>query len=712
MPLVINTNVQSLNAQRQLVKSGNEMSQAMERLSSGRRINTAADDAAGLSISNRMTSQVRGLNQAIRNANDGISLIQTAEGALDETTNILQRMRELAIQSSNGIYDDSNRKTLDAEVQQLKAELDRITETTAFNGQKLLNGSLGDVTLQVGSQAGEFIELRVGELSTETLGAAQDAGLSSTGRYYDAPVAGTLGVTAGDLAINGVAIAGTSSADDSASTSNANASAIAMAAAINKSTDLSGVTATVNANVMAGASMVPVAAQTGFFTINGIPTASVTTTGSGDTTRSAVVAAINAISVQTGVRAVDTGDDATGIDLIADDGRNISITASAAALTAANTGVRLAATSTDEALQIGSVTLLSLTGGEVTISGDASLTTQTGFVAGSFSGELAQAISASHEGTDVAATQLQSGDLVINGIQIAGAKATDDTASTSGKTGSAIAIAKAINDVAEATGVSAHVTGTTITGQSSAAPAAAGDTLTFTINGPLFAVSVISVGEISADRVATVDAINRISGQTGVVARDTGSGIELFAEDGRNIELSAAGGTGTAEEFGLGDATGTLPSTAFGQITFGSVTLSSGAQIEVSAGANGIAGLEGIGFRAGNYGATESGQLLKDLSIATFEGAQDALPAIDNALEKINEVRADLGAINNRLDFTTSNLMNVVENTAAARSRIMDADFAAETANLSRAQVLQQASQAMLAQANASTQQVLQLLNQ
>lgn len=117
MPLVINTNVAALNAQRQLVASGNDMSEAMERLSSGKRINTARDDAAGLAISNRMTSQIRGLDQAVRNANDGVSMIQTAEGALDEVTNILQRMRELSIQSANGIYSDTDRSTLDAEVQ-------------------------------------------------------------------------------------------------------------------------------------------------------------------------------------------------------------------------------------------------------------------------------------------------------------------------------------------------------------------------------------------------------------------------------------------------------------------------------------------------------------------------------------------------------------------------------------------------------------------
>ncbi|MEO0444373.1 MAG: flagellar biosynthesis protein FliC, partial [Pseudomonadota bacterium] len=175
MPLVINTNVSALNSQRQLARSGMDMDQAMERLSSGRRVNNAADDAAGLAIANRMTSQILGLNQAIRNANDGVSLIQTAEGALDETTNILQRMRELSIQAANGIYSDTDRATLDAEVQQLKSELDRIAESTTFNGQVLLDGSLGNVTLQVGSESEDTISLSVGAMDTDTLGGGNGA---------------------------------------------------------------------------------------------------------------------------------------------------------------------------------------------------------------------------------------------------------------------------------------------------------------------------------------------------------------------------------------------------------------------------------------------------------------------------------------------------------------------------------------------------------
>lgn len=183
MALVINTNVASLNSQRQLVSSGASLDRATERLSSGLRINSAKDDAAGLAIANRMTSQVRGLDQAVRNANDGVSMIQTAEGALQESTNILQRMRELAVQSANGIYNDADRQTLDAETQQLKSELDRIAETTSFNGKTLLDGSLGTTKLQVGAQANQTIDVSIGSFNSNSLGgnAGDVVGEAATG---------------------------------------------------------------------------------------------------------------------------------------------------------------------------------------------------------------------------------------------------------------------------------------------------------------------------------------------------------------------------------------------------------------------------------------------------------------------------------------------------------------------------------------------------
>lgn len=159
--LSVNTNVASLNAQNNLVKSQNQLSTALGRLSSGLRINSAKDDAAGLAISNRMTAQIRGLNQAARNANDGISLAQTAEGALDEVTNMLQRMRELAIQSANGSNSSADRDSLDDEFQELMSEISRIADNTTFNDQNVLDGTLGSVTFQVGAEAGDTITITV-----------------------------------------------------------------------------------------------------------------------------------------------------------------------------------------------------------------------------------------------------------------------------------------------------------------------------------------------------------------------------------------------------------------------------------------------------------------------------------------------------------------------------------------------------------------------
>ncbi len=183
MALTINTNVASLNAQRNLAQSQGSLNKSMQRLSSGLRINSAKDDAAGLAISDRMTSQIRGLNQAARNANDGISLAQTAEGALQETTNILQRMRELAVQSANDTNTDDDRASLDAEFSQLIEEIDRIADTTSFNGKVLLSGGFSGAAnaavFQVGANAGQTIAVTIGAATTGNLGSGTN--ISATG---------------------------------------------------------------------------------------------------------------------------------------------------------------------------------------------------------------------------------------------------------------------------------------------------------------------------------------------------------------------------------------------------------------------------------------------------------------------------------------------------------------------------------------------------
>ena len=211
---VVNTNVKSLVSQDSLMKVGRDLSTAMERLSTGKRINSAKDDAAGLGISNRMTSQVRGLNMAIKNANDGISLMQTAEGALDEVTNSLQRMRELAVQAANGTNNALDRAALDAEVQQLKSEIDRTAKTTQFNSINLLDGTFQNKKLQIGDKANQTLNVGIQGAKVSDLGmgtAAAGGSVFIGGRLGFSDTANTISAlfaSAGslNLVINGTVI--------------------------------------------------------------------------------------------------------------------------------------------------------------------------------------------------------------------------------------------------------------------------------------------------------------------------------------------------------------------------------------------------------------------------------------------------------------------------------------------------------------------------
>jgi flagellin len=239
MAAIINTNVIALNAQRNLNSSQNALATTLQRLSSGLRINSAKDDAAGLAISERMTSQIRGLNQAVRNANDGISMSQTAEGALGEIGNNLQRIRELAVQSGNASNSVSDRTALNNEVQQIKAEIDRVASTTAFNGIKLLDGTFTNQAFQVGANVGETI-------SITSLVNAQSTSLGTTTTSSANPAAAAAAstftaITAGDLTINGTSVGAVAAGTD-APTQGAN-----IAAAINSVSGTTNVTAAAHA---------------------------------------------------------------------------------------------------------------------------------------------------------------------------------------------------------------------------------------------------------------------------------------------------------------------------------------------------------------------------------------------------------------------------------------------------------------------------------
>ncbi|MAZ88271.1 MAG: flagellar biosynthesis protein FliC [Cellvibrionaceae bacterium] len=599
MPLVINTNVAALNSQRQLVKSGNDMAEAMERLSSGRRINTAADDAAGLAIANRQTSQIRGLDQAIRNANDGVSLIQTAEGALDETTNILQRMRELAIQSANGIYSDADRSTLDAEVQQLKAELDRISETTSFNGQKVLDGTLGDVELQIGSEANETVSFSVQASDIESLGGASSADVVgatvTNGLTVLADITGVATTGTNSLIINDVNVGSLTSAtltdlNDYIGAMNSSLEVGRAGVEVSASVELNGSSV--------GAGELSDAAGT-FVTIALVDGDGLTTTYNISDTANLEELADKINSASGGNVKASIGDDGR-LSLLSEGATSITVTdaTGASGLKTTVENFRLNLTDTNSEDGNDEVSIQFGTGSLATIVTNDSMASELGLDA--------RAKSDITSGVVTGTAAVLEGDLVVNGVEIG--SITPTAASAAALTS---AIVAAVNDVSAETGVVASV--------------------------------INSDGTVGA--AVTSYTLNTL--------------------DGSEISIDFAGTTATALLLGIQE---TNVSSATG---------------------DSVAGID----------------------ISTAAGAQDSIEVIDVALEQINASRSELGAVTNRLEFTMSNLMNVSENTSAARSRIVDADFAAETANLSRAQVLQQASQAMLAQANAQPQQVLQLLN-
>ena len=343
MALTVNTNIASLTAQRNLTGSQTELATSLERLSSGLRINSAKDDAAGLAISERFTAQIKGLNQGARNANDGISLAQTAEGALKEVTNNLQRIRELAVQSANATNSASDRTALQAEVTALVAEIDRVAEKSAFNGIKLLDGTFTSKAFQVGADKGDTISISsITSARTASMGAYKSA--SVTSGTITGAVAGT-----GDLTINSVDIK--ASVSDGVSTANALGSAKAVATAINESG--AGVTATATTS-LAKVTGDAASGDAGTITINGVTTATVTYATSSANTASLVADAINAIAGSTGVVATF---DTDGVNLTASDGRNIvgSLTSSGGTFDTAAAGLNAGFVGTNR----GTVTLTS-----------------------------------------------------------------------------------------------------------------------------------------------------------------------------------------------------------------------------------------------------------------------------------------------------------------------------------------------------------------
>ena len=488
MAMVINTNTASLTTQRHLSTSRNDMETAMERMSSGSRINSSMDDAAGLAIGNRMTSQVEGLNQAVRNANDGISLAQTAEGALQSSSNILQRMRVLAVQAANDTYSSVDRKAINNEIIQLKQELNRGVNQASFNGSKILDGTNASFTFQVGHKSGDNVVVTLGDMRGSEIGT----------RDWDPKAAVTAPVTASAVA--------------------------------------------------AVTTAVP---EIDTYTL-GSPTSGTLSFAYGGTTYSA---AFNNTSEQTLI------DLKTAIN----DG-------------AAGSSVTASTTSNDKLIITADV---------------------------------------------ASATQMTKG--TITG-------------------GSTITIAD--------TAVGAALTGEQESYDFSSITLAQGDRVSLTIGTTTY------TQEFTADQATTLSALG-----AKVVNGDASYVSKAVDTDGKLVFTGAAIGTALA-----------AATTA----------------VETS--------------------SVAAANSVDDILVTDAASAKAALAVVDSALEMMSDFRARLGASSNRMFITVDNLMSMSENTAASRSRIVDADFAAESASLAKSQILQKAGTAMLSQANASTQDILSLL--
>ncbi len=547
MALSINTNVTSLTAQRNLGNSASGLNKSLQRLSSGLRINSAKDDAAGLAISDRMTSQIRGLNQAVRNSNDGISLAQTAEGALQETTNGLQRIRELSVQAANDTNTDDDRASIQLEIGQLVSEIDRIAEATTFNNKNILDGSAGTFEFQVGANANETIGVDLVNVKANALGQQPGMVQSTASRVSlsnDAADAGSIGiqegatgstVTAGDISIQ---VDGASSVDIAQSKYGGDITSASSA-------DLQDT----NSANYGGGSAKDIAER-----INTVRTMSEEDPGEG----------MEGTSLQGVYAKASTSFSASDMD------------------------------------------------------------------AGDYSGSVA-----ADGPTNVGVGRIGNNDLTINGVGVGPADFKENDADGS--------LTNAINAKSALTGVTA---------------------------------SVDEEGELT-----------------------------LSADDGRDIVMNTTNSEVTNLVFGGGVKSTSFDSNFTDLRVTGSVSLT--AQDTISVGGTNATD---AGFATLSEDNVQAKGSIANADVSTMEASNNTIKSVDSAIRQVDDMRANLGAVQNRFDSTISNLSNVSENLSASRSRILDTDFASETANMTKLQVMQQAGTAMLAQANQLPQSVLSLI--
>jgi flagellin len=697
MPQIINTNVASLNAQRNLNTSQGQLATALQRLSSGLRINSAKDDAAGLAISERFTTQIRGLNQAVRNANDAISLAQTAEGALGEYGNILQRVRELAVQSANATNSSSDRQALNGEAQQLLQELGRISTQTQFNGQNVLDGSFTAAQFQVGANANQTIGVSIGDASTAALGAYQY-------NNDESAVSGTA-LASGDLSINGVNVG-----------ASASGSAEDIVTAINSVVSQTSVTA--SANTVVAATNSPARNQSltsGDLVINGVNIGAVSGSNNTSVQGANLVNAINSRTAAHGVTA--SANAVTGaLTLTSSTGRSIAVTTNngvAGANRLENaTGLEVAGNTATRSTN--TVTFANGTLGNSTINVTTNVAANDTLTVG---GTVYTFVAGAATGNQitVGATAADTNDNIMARLTTLGV--TNSTVAQAGA-GGAVTVTSAVRTAATAHhDVSfATVAGAITNVDTAGTGAISGDTVVVggvtyefympntTYGGSNVGVALGNTDTITGNNFAAAIGAQYTAGNTNVQVSTNVAGVvtlrsDLFGSTALTGSESVSTGTGNAVVIGAGTAGTDGAYTA--STTHGTVSLTSSSAYQVEGNNPSLAGL-----------STASATLtsIATIDISSVNGANSAISLVDGALDQVSKIRADLGAVQNRFESTIANLSATAENLSAARSRIRDADFAQETAMLTRGQILQQAGTAILAQANALPQNVLSLL--
>ncbi|SAK91822.1 flagellin domain-containing protein [Caballeronia ptereochthonis] len=741
--LGINSNINSLVAQQNLNGTQNALSQAITRLSSGKRINSAADDAAGLAISTGMQTQINGLNQGVSNANDGVSMIQTATSGLSQITSSLQRIRTLAVQASSGGLTADNQASLQQEVQQQIAEVNRIASQTTYNGKSVLDGSAGTVNFQIGANVGQTISLDLSKsVSSANLGTgvvAKGSVLSTmTGLSLDAKTgnAATAGSTATLTSINVLADGkgGFSFTDQNNQALSSNAVASLFGGASATTGTGTSMTLTAQGALTSGATASQTAA------IAAIQTANAKVTQGGFAAAGSPLATLAMTSttpLKLDLSGEAAGADATKINSIqvnadgsggytyqALDGNGKDIT-SQVKMSDGTTGSAALATMFSTTAASGS------TPGTIALSNSGSNAlgaTDAGTSATALSGAAAKNYIAPTYQTGYAAAGTKLGALNLDaGKYLDGTNLAAETAVNPG-VGKAIQSIEVLADgkggytfqaYSGANGTGSSVdTSTSATSLSSlftSAPNANGAPATLGLSGGALTADATASGGLSGINTAAANTSATKLGSVSVNLDASGNPLSSGSAVYSSVDVYADGNGGYTFAAVKADGTGESTNSAInGQaaklFSVGSAT------------STGADALSGVGTLANNPNVTAAASAItsantnnqpvkvSDINISTTAGANLAMESIDNALNAVNTIQSSLGAAQNRFTAISTTQQSMSTNLSQAQSQITDANFAQETANLSKAQVLQQAGISVLAQANSLPQQVLKLL--